>query len=35
MAPYKPALGPRPELTPNASARGSATIYSFYSRYYF
>jgi len=26
MAPYKPALGPSPELTPNASAKGKATI---------
>ena len=26
MAPYKPALGPNPELTPKANARGSATI---------
>ena len=26
IAPYKPALGPRPELTPKARARGSATI---------
>ena len=25
MAPYKPAMGPRPEATPNASASGSAT----------
>ena len=26
MAPYNPALGPRPELTPNANAKGNATI---------
>ena len=26
MAPYSPALGPRPELTPKARASGSATI---------
>jgi hypothetical protein len=26
IAPYKPALGPKPELTPNASAKGKATI---------
>ena len=26
IAPYKPALGPRPELTPKARAKGSATI---------
>jgi hypothetical protein len=25
IAPYNPALGPIPELTPKASARGSAT----------
>ena len=24
-APYKPAMGPRPEATPKASAKGSAT----------
>ena len=26
MAPYKPALGPKPEETPKAKARGRATI---------
>ena len=26
IAPYKPALGPNPELNPNASASGRATI---------
>jgi hypothetical protein len=26
IAPYNPALGPRPELTPKAKANGSATI---------
>ena len=26
IAPYRPALGPNPELTPNASAKGRATI---------
>jgi hypothetical protein len=26
IAPYNPALGPKPELTPNASARGRATM---------
>lgn len=26
MAPYRPALGPSPELTPKASAKGRATI---------
>ena len=26
IAPYKPALGPSPELTPNANANGNATI---------
>ena len=26
IAPYKPALGPNPELTPKASANGKATI---------
>jgi hypothetical protein len=26
MAPYKPALGPKPEETPKAKARGNATI---------
>ena len=26
IAPYNPALGPSPELTPNARASGSATI---------
>jgi hypothetical protein len=26
MAPYRPALGPNPELTPKARARGRATI---------
>jgi hypothetical protein len=26
MAPYNPAVGPNPELTPNAKANGSATI---------
>ena len=26
MAPYNPALGPNPELTPNANANGNATI---------
>jgi hypothetical protein len=26
IAPYRPALGPKPELTPNARARGRATI---------
>jgi len=26
MAPYNPALGPKPELTPNAKASGKATI---------
>ena len=26
MAPYSPALGPRPEETPKANARGKATI---------
>ena len=26
IAPYKPAVGPNPEETPNAKAKGSATI---------
>ena len=26
IAPYKPALGPKPELKPNARAKGRATI---------
>ena len=26
IAPYKPALGPKPEETPNAKAKGKATI---------
>ena len=26
IAPYSPALGPKPELTPKARARGKATI---------
>ena len=26
IAPYKPALGPNPELKPKASAKGRATI---------
>ncbi len=26
MAPYRPALGPKPEETPKARARGRATI---------
>jgi hypothetical protein len=26
IAPYKPALGPSPELTPKARANGNATI---------
>lgn len=26
MAPYSPAVGPKPELNPKASARGKATI---------
>jgi hypothetical protein len=26
IAPYRPALGPKPELTPNARASGNATI---------
>ena len=26
MAPYSPAVGPRPELTPKARAKGRATI---------
>ena len=26
IAPYRPALGPKPELTPKANAKGSATI---------